>query len=887
MRKWILGTLGALLLIGTSGAEAQNITNRNPTSPFVLDQRTNPNVICIPRDNSSGLCNGNAAPNVFATWDGTTLNFGLGVAQNALILAEQNRATAAEAANANSITNETTRAIGVEATKPTIGDVERNVWYVIDYISDKATHAYGTADDYGPISSALAACAAQGGGMVYLGPHFYYSSQTLNPTNGCALGGMANVLQYVANVPEFYRTEPYTILSSASPAIQVGSIPKPDATGGLVGINVMRANLPQATDMQSALAKIAAFSGTGVLMSHNAPDSKIENVVIGGFNLCMDIEPGRPRINHVMGDCTNGALFNTVTDYSYIQNVEWQPFMTGGVPGADSPLTVTGLASDGAGQVQLTVTNTAIATQLVNGNTVRVGGLGRRDLDGPWTIGNVVVGASSTTFSLVGSTFGASSFTGNITAGSPYITGVSAADMKKLGTFTTGTAMTAPGVTDAGSSFPAGAYLLWTNPDTGTAQMSANATATLANDNLTSTPTAYGGAGSANFGVIYRSGYGYRITNSQGMFLTNVFDFGHQVEFDIGTGSQWAQISNYGCDGSPTATDPTRICINISDTAQFATFNQGTIVDAGIAIKQNTTGAGSGAGFRSVVGGPTTVFNNEYLGTELLSGGMVIGPEVVFRSTQPNFIGDSAVVNMMATQAQTANPQTIYQSAASPANAISGIVGSFSATGNAAFGPGEVPPASGIQVLATGDTNPGLRVDSTTAGAASNVQLTPFSLMQRRSSGSQQGFRVGTASGSGYANAGGSVGLQALGVDAFVCQPGTTCVASGGVVDASASRVALVPTGYTVPANRTKVRFIQTAAVTATITLPSTYAVNQVLPEGYSIQFVNEGAGGSGGAITASFSPAIPGIANPVTIPAFSGFRVSWDATAGAWAREQ
>jgi hypothetical protein len=96
MRKWILGAIGALLVMSTGGAHAQNIVNRNPTSVFVLDQRTNPNVICIPRDNSSGLCNGSAAPNVFATWDGTNLNFGLGIVQNALILAEQNRALAAE-----------------------------------------------------------------------------------------------------------------------------------------------------------------------------------------------------------------------------------------------------------------------------------------------------------------------------------------------------------------------------------------------------------------------------------------------------------------------------------------------------------------------------------------------------------------------------------------------------------------------------------------------------------------------------------------------------------------------------------------------------------------------------------------------------------------------
>lgn len=104
---------------------------------------------------------------------------------------------------------------------------------------------------------------------------------------------------------------------------------------------------------------------------------------------------------------------------------------------------------------------------------------------------------------------------------------------------------------------------------------------------------------------------------------------------------------------------------------------------------------------------------------------------------------------------------------------------------------------------------------------------------------------------------------------------------AGALIDGSGVRTALTASGYTVPANTSLVRFTQNAAVTATITLPT------ALADGQPIQFVNQGTGGTSGAITATFSPAVQGFANGGTIPANSGFRIRWDATAAAWQREQ
>ena len=110
---------------------------------------------------------------------------------------------------------------------------------------------------------------------------------------------------------------------------------------------------------------------------------------------------------------------------------------------------------------------------------------------------------------------------------------------------------------------------------------------------------------------------------------------------------------------------------------------------------------------------------------------------------------------------------------------------------------------------------------------------------------------------------------------------GRPTISLGALIDGSGVRQALTASGYTVPANTSLVRFTETAAVTAPITLPA------ALADGQPVQFVNQGTAGTAGAITATFSPAIQGYPNPVTVAALSGLRIRWDATAAAWEREQ
>jgi hypothetical protein len=107
---------------------------------------------------------------------------------------------------------------------------------------------------------------------------------------------------------------------------------------------------------------------------------------------------------------------------------------------------------------------------------------------------------------------------------------------------------------------------------------------------------------------------------------------------------------------------------------------------------------------------------------------------------------------------------------------------------------------------------------------------------------------------------------------------GSPFIANGATVDATGVRYALTGTAYTVPANTSLMRFVQTSTVAAqTVALPTASG------DGHVIQFVNY----AGGVTALTFSPAVAGWTNGAALGANSGMRIRWDATSGAWQREQ
>jgi hypothetical protein len=106
---------------------------------------------------------------------------------------------------------------------------------------------------------------------------------------------------------------------------------------------------------------------------------------------------------------------------------------------------------------------------------------------------------------------------------------------------------------------------------------------------------------------------------------------------------------------------------------------------------------------------------------------------------------------------------------------------------------------------------------------------------------------------------------------------GGAVILAGAAIDGSGIRQTLTST-YTVPANTSLVRLVQTGTLAAsTITLPT------ALADGQSIQIVNY----AGTIAALTFSPVVSGWTNASAVAAYQGIRVRWDATSAAWIREQ
>jgi hypothetical protein len=625
---------------------------------------------------------------------------------------------------------------------------------------DKDYHAVGdgVSDDYTAFANALAACGTAGGGRVVFGPKRYYIGTTPIVPANCSLEGEAPALSYGANNPSFFVTQPYELLLGTGVTLQLGSGSTPDQGSALKNMAIVRAGMGQgATNFQSAIALVAGFSGTAVTIPHTSQGSKLENLAIAGFNLAIDSETDQARIHSVHGDNTNGLLMNNATDLNFTDDVSWNSILSA-VPTQFQYLPITGVANDGSGHVQITVSTTT--ADIANGNTIYLGMLtSRQDIAGPWTVSNLSVSSTSTTFTLAGSSFAGPTVTGTVTSGSNYLKGI--APLVQMG-FLVGQT-----VNDSASAncIPTGATISWINVDTAEAYLSAPATCSSANDSVVVTPATYVSGGIATLNAGYRSGYGFKVTNSQGVLFSNVFDWGHAIAFDVSTGSTWAQFDNFQCDGDAYTQVSYRICINIESTASMAVFSNGTILDDGIAIEINTSGTVSGASFSDIFNN-LTVYNNNYLGTELLSGGAMFGSGVNFRSTYPNFVGDNATVQNLAHNTQTANPQTIYQSAADTANVSFPMVGNFSATGNISAGGtigtgGNAPPASGMEIVGAASTF-GYRVDDGAPASQNYSVIEPTFWRFNRGSGSSVGLEIETTnSGSwGSSSSAGSIWLN-------------------------------------------------------------------------------------------------------------------------------
>ena len=171
----------------------------------------------------------------------------------------------------------------------------------------------GSTDDYTPIANDLAACGAAGGGKAIIGPAPIFSSLSQTIPANCSLEGNANVLP-LQTFSQTVNTQAYTVLLGSGAQINVGTGTGTRQSGTLRGLNIIPKSYTPPTTMQQALAQVAAFTGTGIVIPHTSNGAIVENVAVGGFAMCINTQSYNVSEINIVGDCTNGFSYTTVTN---------------------------------------------------------------------------------------------------------------------------------------------------------------------------------------------------------------------------------------------------------------------------------------------------------------------------------------------------------------------------------------------------------------------------------------------------------------------------------------------------------------------------------------------------------------------------------------------
>lgn len=165
------------------------------------------------------------------------------------------------------------------------------------------------------------------------------------------------------------------------------------------GLVILRKGLTKPTDMRSAIDVGKAFAGTAITFGNGAgqvssgiaSDSYVGYCLIIGFQYAIvNYKNERPHIEYVSGDCTNGILFNFVTDMDHVSHIHFWPFAVAHVSGGVGiSYNVTGTSNNGAGAIRLSLVTNVIAV----GDTIIVQSVGgTTEANGRWVVSAVGAG---------------------------------------------------------------------------------------------------------------------------------------------------------------------------------------------------------------------------------------------------------------------------------------------------------------------------------------------------------------------------------------------------------------------------------------------------------------------------------------------------------------
>jgi hypothetical protein len=456
----------------------------------------------------------------------------------------------------------------------------------------------GSTDIATALNADLAAFATSSGGAGT----YYLSAPT-----GCLAASAQIVVPSgitLACAQNLQAIQPFQVSAYGTRACELGGSTTASAAvvlrpSAAIQLEVINPNLSPSLltgTTRQQLQQLALFAGTGVLAPADSvpavggQNAQIINTSILGFAQCADFETIHPSMQHVRGDCTNGATFEYVHDVGSIHDVQFEPYLTQNSTNQTTTYSISGIQNGGSNAVQVILPS---GSDVQVGDVVFVSGTGGRpDLVDRWTISAVSSCSGSVCATLSGAHYGAFTATGNTigvgdTTGARYfLTGL--VGLPGRACSTTAACYT---VTDSASSLPGGTSISWFDATSGSAQINAQALTTQTGDTFTLTPGTYTSGGTLQVTSLLRHGTAFNfggVGDDQLLYLSDVFVLYYDVAFHMGNQSTWITVNNCGVD-FPFFTDWESVAIKIDGYSFGHIFSNCTIQALGVGISSNST----------------------------------------------------------------------------------------------------------------------------------------------------------------------------------------------------------------------------------------------------------------------------------------------------------
>ncbi|MCG7364143.1 hypothetical protein MHZ93_23065 [Roseomonas sp. ACRSG] len=256
------------------------------------------------------------------------------------------------------------------------------------HVRDYGAAGDGVTDDTAAFQRAIDAAAAQGGGVVLLGPRRYLvAAGDITVKNGVFLRGRTSAGGWRQGGD--FTSVNHAILLDPARTIRV------QRNGGLEGLAVLRRGMTVPTNLREGLDAMAAFAGTAVTVGDgsggggngNGADTTLSGLLILGFNWGIYSHGNaRLRVKDVLGDARNGLFVGNAFDVCRISEVNWHPLVTTGRTWSNTRVAISNVTNNGSGRfrVALAGEHSLKTGEVMNISEVRTSGC--PGLYGRWTV---------------------------------------------------------------------------------------------------------------------------------------------------------------------------------------------------------------------------------------------------------------------------------------------------------------------------------------------------------------------------------------------------------------------------------------------------------------------------------------------------------------------